>query len=248
MPEESDRPASRRGRSARYPGVPLGEAIEFARRIDADGLDGLPAEAIASGLGFTNVRTNTFSARLSAARQFGLLDLRDDGYYLTPPARSILHPVDPEDLPRLHRRALLEPPLYASLAARLEGRSVPEATALANVLYHHEQITASAKNAAAEAFLASARFAGALGDDGIFRPREPDPAPNPSVAAARRSASRPGRSPVRIDLRLWGPDEGKVIRVRAPESITSESFDRLVSALRLHLRVEEPSSEPGGQA
>jgi hypothetical protein len=46
-------------------------------------------------------------------------------------------------------------------------------------------------------------------------------------------------SDVRIDLRLWGADAGKSIKLRVPESITPESLDRLLQALRLHVRVEE---------
>src|SRR6185437_12037585 len=107
-----------------------------------------------------NIKTNTFSARLSAARQFGLLALTGDGYGLTPLAREILHPVDPDDLPRLYRQSLVKPPLYADLVERLAGKKVPEAPILGNVLYHHHQIIASAKQSAAEAFLESARFAG----------------------------------------------------------------------------------------
>src|SRR5205814_6279900 len=88
----------KRERSARYPGGPLAESVGLCKFIDGHGLDGLTAADIASALGYRNVKTNTFSARLSAARQFGLLDLNDEGYALTPLARAILHPVDPADL------------------------------------------------------------------------------------------------------------------------------------------------------
>lgn len=239
----------RRGRSARYPGVPLAEAIDFCRRLDAKGLDGLIAAEVAPALGYSNVRTNAFSARLSAARQFGLLALRADRYKLTDLARSILHPADPSALPRLLRQALREPPLYASLAGRLEGRRVPEAATLANILYHDEQITAAAKRSAAEAFLASARFAGALGDDQVFRGENPGPVPpRPAPVPETRGAAPPG-APVRIDLRLWGADAGQVVRVRAPEAMTAASFDRLLAALRLHIRIEDrpDGADPAGR-
>src|SRR3954451_19338314 len=144
---------ARRERSTRYPGVPLPESVELCKFIEARGLDGLTAADIATALGYKNIKTNTFSARLSAARQFGLLVLKDEGYALTPLARSILHPVDPADLPRLYRLALLESPLYAELANRMGGKKVPEPSILANVLYHQHQIIASAKDAAAETFL-----------------------------------------------------------------------------------------------
>jgi hypothetical protein len=236
---------SRRERSTRYPGVPLSDCVELCKFIESRGLDGLTAADIASALGYKNIKTNTFSARLSAARQFGLLGLSNEGYSLTPLAKSILHPVDPSDLPRLHRQALIEPPIYAELVERLAEKRVPDAAILGNVLYHNHHIIASAKESAAEAFLASARFAGALGDDLILRlggaspPTVPAPAPVP-IAEPIKALPAPVRAPadVRIDLRLWGADSGKVIRVRAPESISSESFDRLLQALRLHVRIE----------
>jgi hypothetical protein len=256
MSKPSDEsPASgrpRRERSTRYPGVSLAESLKLVESIDRLGLDGLPAPEIASALGFRNIKTNTFSAPLSAARQFGLLNLTGNGYTLSPLAREILHPVDLAEVPRLHRQALLKPPLYGELAERLTGKRVPDATILGNVLYHNHNIIASAKQSAAEAFLESARFAGALGDDLVF---EPEGHKTPSVAAAvtseKRSASAsspsltaravpPARpAAVRLDLQLWDADEGKTIRLRAPQSITAASFERFLQAFRLLVRIED---------
>ncbi len=256
--DETTTTRPKRERSARYPGVPLAESIELCKFVDAHGLDGLTAADVATALGYKNVKTNTFSAKLSAARQFGLLSLRDEGYSLTPLAKSILHPVEPAELPKLHRQALLEPPLYTDLANRLGDKRVPEAAILGNVLYHNYQIISSAKLSAAEAFLESARWAGALGDDGIFHPRgassaEPASTPAAALAAAvapassappivREAPPRPRSSEVRLDLRLWDEDSGKAIRLRAPESITPASFERFLQAFRLLVRVEEPGA------
>jgi len=160
----------KRERSTRYPGVTLAESLKLCESIQDLGVDGLSAGDIASALGYKNIKTNTFSARLSAARQFALLNLTGAGYGLTPLCREILHPVEPAELPRLYRQALLKPPLYAELAERLAGKKVPDASILGNVLYHNHQIIATAKQAAAEAFLDSSRFAGALGPDGWFNP------------------------------------------------------------------------------
>ena len=254
---------AKRERSTRYPGVPLDESVELCKFIESRGLDGLTAGDIAMALGYKNIKTNTFSAKLSAARQFGLLVLKDEGYSLTTLAKSILHPVDPHEVPRFYRQALMEPPLYHDLAEQFVDKRVPEANILGNVLYHNYQIIASAKQAAAEAFLDSARFAGAMGDDHILRPggvatTPAAPAETPGAApAGGPQALHPGMTAppaaapaqdkptdVRIDLRLWGSDQGKSIRVRAPEVITPASFDRLLQTLRLHLRVEEPPPEP----
>jgi hypothetical protein len=252
-------PRPRRERSTRHPGVPLAEGLKLCESIVELGVDGLSASDIALALGYKNIKTNTFSARLSAARQFGLLALTADGYALTPLALEILHPVEPDALPRLYRQALLKPPLYAELSERLAGKKVPEPAILGNILYHSHQIIASAKKAAAEAFLESARFAGALGDDQVFLPNGPpelappptpasknDPAAPAQARAASSSSSvapaatRGRSSDVRLDLRLWDRDDGKTIRLRAPQSITPASFERFLQAFRLLVRVEEP--------
>ncbi|WP_152052962.1 hypothetical protein [Tautonia marina] len=267
MSDDSEAPTvrGRRERSARYPGAPLSEAIELARFVDDQGLDGTSAEAIAASLGFESIKTRTFSTRLSAARQFGLLTLEGSGYRLSPLSRAILHPVDPADLPRLYREALKTPPLYADLLVRLADRRMPDPERLANLLYHSYQITASAKLAAAESFVESARFAGALGDDGILRPdgafsaRPPieaaapparwestSPAPEPEPRRPARNA--PPAPGVRIDLLLWGTDAGKVVRIRAPEAMSAESFSRVVDALRLHIRIDEGPRTPTVEA
>ena len=52
---------------------PWPTASSSASSSSRAGLDGLTAPDIASALGYKNIKTNTFSARLSAARQFGLL-------------------------------------------------------------------------------------------------------------------------------------------------------------------------------
>jgi hypothetical protein len=257
-PSEGDPPPHRtkRERSTRYPGVTLAEAIKLCESIEGLGVDGLSAADIASALGFKNIKTNTFSAPLSAARQFGLLILTGKGYGLTPLARDILHPVDPSDLTRLYRRALMNPPLYAELGERMGGKKLPDPAILGNVLYHTHQIIASAKQAAAEVFLESARFAGALGDDKVFDPggaaAPSSPAADPTPAARANASAqqaenlapsvrtRARSNDVRVDLRLWDDDDGKTIRVRAPQSISSASFDRFLQAFRLLVRIEEP--------
>jgi hypothetical protein len=244
--DETTAPRSRRERSARYPGVPLAESVELCRFVDELGLDGLTAADIAAALGYTNVKTNTFSARLSAARQFGLLRLQGEGYHLAPLARAILHPVDPSEVPQLYRRAFLEPTLYAELAEQFAGKRVPEAAILANVLYHNHHIIASAKLAAAEAFLASARTAGALDDDQILRPSSPPSALSSAPVPAPPSVPQRSIPEVRLDLRLWGLDQGKMIRLRAPEAISRESFERFLQAFRLLVRVEEDGSKGTG--
>jgi hypothetical protein len=244
---------AKRQRSTRYPGVSLPDCLKLCESIEDLGVNGLSVGEIASALGYTNIKTNTFSARLSAARQFGLVQLSGEAYTLTPLARAILHPVDRSDLPQLHRQALLTPSLYAELAARFGGKRVPDGEILANILYHNHQIIASAKSAAAEAFLESADFAGALGVDRVFHPGGVSAPPETSdvVAPERTPSGSAGCSPdqreVRLDLQLWDEDDGKRIRLRAPQTITAASFERFLQAFQLLVRIE-PSGEEGPRA
>ena len=246
-------PSHRRERSTRYPGVPLSECLKICESIAELGVDGLTSADIASSLGYKSIKTNTFSARLSGSRQFGLLELKGEGYHLSALAKEILHPVDLSDLPRLHRAAFLKPPLYAELAERFDGKKLPDAAILGNVLYHSHQIIATAKQAAAEAFLESARYCGMLGDDSVLHVEGVGQTPavvvsavvpavveSPDPASALPAAPRRTKSlDARLDLQLWDDDEGKTIRLRAPRSISAASYERFLQAFRLVVRVEE---------
>jgi hypothetical protein len=251
--------SGKRHRSARYPGRTLSEAIELARKLVDQGLDGLSAPALASALGYSNIKTNTFSSLLSSARQFGLIDLRDDCYHLTALGRAIPYPVDSAHAAMLHREALLQPGLYAELASRFADRKLPELEVIANLLYNHHQITAAAKRTAAEVFLESARFAQTIDPDGVFRPRPHAPSAASTGASAGASAGagntaaaggaiKPAapRAPledastaVRLDLPLWGADQGKTIRLRAPETISRQSYERFLETFARLVRVRE---------
>ena len=155
MADVTETTGVKRERSARYPAIPLSEAVEFCRQIDELGIDGLTAPQIATAMGYKNVKTNTFSGRLSSARQCGLIDLSEQNYSLTDLALRIIHPFDPEEVPQLMRQAFQLPPLFAELMTHYAGKRLPEPEILGNLLMHKHQITASAKMAAAESFYSS---------------------------------------------------------------------------------------------
>ncbi|MFM7319077.1 MAG: hypothetical protein ACKO5E_19190 [bacterium] len=258
---------SRRERSARYPSTTLDDAINFCRQIDELGVDGLNSAQIASAMGYRNVKTNTFSGRLSSARQFGLIDLSDQNHTLSQLARRIIHPMDPDEIPTLLRQACQSPPLYAELLRSYAGKRLPEPDILGNLLMHKHHITAVARSIAAEAFFASIKYAGILLENRLVDESAGEaamlvspkltsvkPASRSSRAAAEpeaettfrhaeyalarnHSAKANGENEVRIDLALWDTDEGKHIRFKAPSMISRASYERFLQAFQLAVRI-----------
>ena len=276
MSEQQETPGIRRERSARYPSVPLAEAVAFCRQIDELGIDGLSAPQIATAMGYRNVKTNTFSGRLSSARQFGLIVLNDQNYSITELALRILHPIDPDEVPQLLRQACLSPTLYSDLLRAYSGKRLPEPEILANLLMHRHHITSSAKMAAAESFFDSIRHAGiidehrsvdasALGAESLIGSSDArhgtsvgksNESQSPRASAGSKSVPHPGgfqeeiqaprTNEVRLDLALWDADDGKKIRLRAPASMTRASLDRFLEALRLAVRITDESAGGAG--
>ena len=258
--DDSSPPASpghvKRERSTRYPGVHLAEALKLCESIDELGLDGLTAADIASALGYKNIKTNTFSARLSAARQFGLLTLTGDGYALTPLAREILHPVDPAEQPRLYRQACSSrrstPSWPTASAASASPRPRSWATCSTTTTRSSPRPSGrpprrSSSRRGSPGRWATTRSSAPKGSPrtlrppGLPRPQSPRNRRPPRSRPVTAPAPRPHANPadVRLDLRLWDRDEGKTIRVRAPQSITAASFERFLQAFRLLVRIEE---------
>lgn len=198
MTDPKENPASRRERSARYPSVPLQEAIAFCRQIDELGIDGLGAAQIATAMGYRNVKTNTFSGRLSSARQFQLIVLNDQNYSLTELALRIIHPIDPAEVSQLLRQACLAPHLYAELIRHYAGKRLPEAEILGNLMMHKYQITASAKSAAADAFLDSLRFVGLMNDQRLVESSSSGHEPGFALAESRAAGSVAPVTPLRV--------------------------------------------------
>lgn len=222
MTDPKETPASRRERSARYPSVPLQEAIAFCRQIDELGIDGLGAAQIATAMGYRNVKTNTFSGRLSSARQFQLIVLNDQNYSLTELALRIIHPIDPAEVAQLLRQACLAPHLYAELIRHYSGKRLPEAEILGNLMMHKYQITASAKSAAADAFLDSLRFVGLMNDQRLVEAGPSGHESGFALAESRAAGSVPPVTTVR--------ENSAIAPVAKSTSVASSPGRRMESA------------------
>ena len=231
MADVTETTGVKRERSARYPAIPLSEAVEFCRQIDELGIDGLTAPQIATAMGYKNVKTNTFSGRLSSARQFGLIDLSEQNYSLTDLALRIIHPFDPEEVPQLMRQACQLPPLFAELMKQYAGKRLPEPEILGNLLMHKHQITASAKMAAAESFYASIQHSGLLDDSRVLDSQANVQAGQLTATEVRtQSGSKPQSAQVQIETKSVQIDQ-----VPSQRSLVRKSVKRDRDEVRLDL-------------
>ncbi len=240
---------ARHGRSNRYPGAPLEDAIGLCRSVEELGVNGLTAVDIAQALGYKSIKTNTFSSRLSSARQFGLLELTGDGYALTALGRAILHPVGDTELARLQRQALLSPPLYAEFATKMGGKKLPEAAipgerALQPLPDHRDRQAGRRRDLAGIGPVRGDADRGPGVPSGRLRATRAVCHVSSDHRATRDGAEKPrsrARAKARLDLELWDADEGKLIRLRAPKSMTRASFERFLQAFRLVVRITDES-------
>lgn len=165
MDEREQLPKSRRnrGKSVRYPAISIDECIDFIRKVDKLGGQSISYASILSMLNLKSQTTKSFQARISAAKQFGLLQTGQGTAQLTDTARRILYPNEgQEESERLKIEAFGKPPLYEKLIERFKDKALPEPTQLGNILMNEYHIIKQVKDIAANCFIESANSLGLL--------------------------------------------------------------------------------------
>ena len=165
----------KRQRSRAYPAFALGECIQWASTVRSElGCTALSRSAIAWALGFKGLN-GASARRIAAMSYFGLFERDNKGLKLSALSDRILKPLSDEEKRKAVVQAFLAPVLYAELMARfkLDGR-IP--TLLPNILARDYGILDAAARDAAEAFLASGRFAEVISAEGQIGQREPQAA------------------------------------------------------------------------
>lgn len=165
MDERHQLPNSRKNRekSVRYPAISINECLEFIRRVDGLGGDSISYASILSMMNLKSQTTKSFQVRISAAKQFGLLQTGRGNAQLTDLARKIFYPSGGEkESEHLKLEAFCNPPLYAKLIERFKDKSLPEATQLGNILMNEYHIIKQVKDVAASCFIESADSLGLL--------------------------------------------------------------------------------------
>ncbi len=143
-------------KSALYPRLTWAECLDFVRTVSSFNLKSVSYTEIARKYGLTSPTAKSFTAKISSAKQFGLITTSDGNVVqLTDTCKRILFPVD-EDTRSIERACFSLPPLYSKLIAAYDGKALPNQTLLSNVLMNSYRIQRGAKDVAADAFLKSA--------------------------------------------------------------------------------------------
>lgn len=189
-------------RSALYPIVTWEICIEFIKLIDSLKFKQVSYNEVARKLGLSNVTTKSFTSKISTAKQFGLISTIGKTIQLTEVAKKLLYPTEP-DTSILAIECFKNPPLYAKLVERYEGKAVPSKEVLSNTLMMEYRITQSAKDNAAQVFLESAETLGLiqggilmLGSDSNFPSETSSTSSSPPIPLKTQEAATSVSVPV----------------------------------------------------
>lgn len=145
-----------REKSALYPGATWSDCMEFIQKIGSFNLKAVSYQELAKKYGLSNPSTKSFTTKIGAAKQFGLITtVQGNTIQLTETSKRLLYPTGEPTKP-LELQCFAQPPLYAKLIAKFDGMAVPAPELLANILMNEHRITRSVKDVAAKIFLQSA--------------------------------------------------------------------------------------------
>lgn len=169
-----DADVSTKERSALYPSYTINESIELVSVVNKIGGKLVALSRIADELK-VSVSTNSFKAKISTCRQFGLLKIVSSStMQLTDLAKKIVFPTSDHDKATAITQAFMSAPLYQKLCQRFENQALPSKERLSNILLQEYGITKAAKDVAAEEFLLSAEQVGILRNGVLLLEEESD--------------------------------------------------------------------------
>lgn len=156
--------AARSGTS--YPYYGLQEALRVAEAVQRAGGNEATDDDVRKELNLTSKTSRGWSYRVSSAREFGLIEragrAQDARIRITPLYKRYAMPENEAEKRAALMQALSSPPLYKKLLERYRGSPLPSAAGAANVLVREYGLLDSVKQEAAEAFVKSLQFAGAV--------------------------------------------------------------------------------------
>jgi len=150
-----------REKSTLYPGITWNACLEFLELIDSMKLKSVSLTILAQELGLKSTNTKSFTKKISAAKQYGLIESDHGAVKITSTGRRILNPTTTNTYPIKHACFAI-PPLHNKLIAEFDGKALPRLDLFENLLMESYGITKSAKKNAAECFMESAKQLGVI--------------------------------------------------------------------------------------
>lgn len=113
-------------------------------------------QELAKKYGLSSTTTKSFTAKIGAAKQFGLVTTaQGNTIQLTDASKKLLYPTG-ESVRGVELTCFAQAPLYSKLISKYDGMALPAQELLANILMNEYRITRSVKDSAAKCFLESA--------------------------------------------------------------------------------------------
>lgn len=150
----------KREKSPLYPAATVEDCFEFIKIIDKLGGRAVSYSSILDVMGLTSPTTKSFLNRLGASKQYGLIVTGGSTAQLTDIAKKILYPPDGRPSVSHLKECFSNPPLYAKLITRFEGKAIPPKAQLSNLLMNEYGIIKNSKDNAADCFTSSAEYLG----------------------------------------------------------------------------------------
>lgn len=153
---------SEREKSALYPGATWDECMDLIKKIASFNLKAVSYQELAKKYGLSSTTTKSFTAKIGAAKQFGLVTtVQGNTIQLTETSKRLLYPTG-ESLREIELSCFAQAPLYSKLISKYDGLALPTRELLANILMNEYRITRSVKDFAAKCFLESAEQLGII--------------------------------------------------------------------------------------
>ncbi len=226
-----------REKSALYPGATWSDCLDFIQKISSFNLKAVSYQEIAKKYGLSSTTTKSFTAKIGAAKQFGLISTSQGTIQLTDASKRLLFPTG-EPIREIELQCFSQPPLYANLIKKFDGSAIPQIELLSNILMSEYRITRGAKDSAAKCFLESANQLGLIHGGVLFFSdaqnvsSSAEALPEESLQSDGQSSKQ--ESPVTISTPLISEAdyitqtipcaEGKIARISIPINATDDDL------------------------
>lgn len=169
----------------------LDASIAVAARMQEMQGGSCTLDQLAQWLDYASTKSGTFQARLSSAKQFGLVAQADGVLQVTERSKAILSPVMPEDAINARVDAFVAVELYGQIYDRYKGGTIPPRVGMRNLLVNTYKLSEEAVDKALRVMYDSAKQAGLFSGNDESRLVRPGIRPSTAQASAATAERAP---------------------------------------------------------